>query len=92
LTPDDLQLCSSQGWRERRIEVFHGTVVGCVLVTGRRPKRAGWVQSVAEQPVWLSCLHCSGGVPMRIVAPACGDPAIRGGADAGGRRTRRQLS
>ncbi len=43
MTPEDLQrIHASQGWREHRVEVFHDTGQGSVLVKGQRAPRPAW--------------------------------------------------
>jgi tRNA A-37 threonylcarbamoyl transferase component Bud32 len=43
MTPADLQrIGASQAWRAHRVEVFHGTSRGSVLVKGQRARRAAW--------------------------------------------------
>lgn len=67
MTPDDLQLIrKSRGWREHRIEVFHATSVGSVLVKGQRPQRSGWRYRL------LNGLARVAGLPLLRAAPAHG--------------------
>jgi len=43
MTEEDLQrIRASSGWRQRRVELFHGTAAGSVIVKGQRAARAAW--------------------------------------------------
>jgi len=43
MTPADLQrIRSSPGWRRSRVELFHDTSVGSVIVKGQRAQRPAW--------------------------------------------------
>jgi len=43
MTPQDLQrIRSSLGWRHSRVELFHDTSVGSVIVKGQRAQRPAW--------------------------------------------------
>jgi len=43
MTPQDLQrIRSSPGWRRSRVELFHDTSVGSVIVKGQRAQRPAW--------------------------------------------------
>ena len=43
MTPADLQrIRSGTGWRQHRIELFHDTSAGSVIVKGQRPPRPAW--------------------------------------------------
>lgn len=67
MTPDDLQrIHASSGWRDRRIEVFHDTSEGSVLVKGQRPPRGPWRYRV------LNGVARVVGLPMLRAAPAPG--------------------
>ncbi len=67
MTPGDLQrLRVSRGWREHRVEVFHDTSVGSVLVKGQRPTRAAWRYQV------LNGFARAAGLPLLRAAPAQG--------------------
>jgi len=67
MTPDDLQrIHASTRWREQRIEVFHDTSLGSVLVKGQRPARGPWRYSV------LNGVARTVGLPMLRAAPALG--------------------
>jgi hypothetical protein len=70
MTPDDLRrIHASTRWRERRIEVFHDTSLGSVLVKGQRPPRGPLRYSVLNGAARLV------GLPMLRAAPALGGAA-----------------
>jgi tRNA A-37 threonylcarbamoyl transferase component Bud32 len=77
MTPDELQrLRASQGWRHGRVEVFHGTSRGSVLVKGQRPSRPPWryrlmnaIARVAALPV-LRAVPAHGGARGQAVEVA----------------------
>ncbi len=86
MTPDDLhRIRDSQGWRTRRIEVFHGTSVGSVLVKGQRPKRSGWryqllngLARVAELPLLRAAPAHGGALAQQIEVRRLGELAAAG--------------
>ena len=70
MTPDDLQrIHAGTRWRERRIEVFHDTSVGSVLVKGQRQPRGPLRHTVLNGVARLV------GLPMLRAAPALGGAA-----------------
>lgn len=67
MTPDDLQrIRTSTRWREQRIEIFHDTSLGSVLVKGQRPARGPLRYNV------LNGVARMVGLPMLRAAPALG--------------------
>ena len=43
MTPEDLQrILASDGWRRHRVELFHDTSAGSVIVKGKRAARSAW--------------------------------------------------
>jgi tRNA A-37 threonylcarbamoyl transferase component Bud32 len=67
MTPGDLQrIHASPTWRTHRIEVFHGTSVGSVLVKGQRPARPAWRYQL------LNGFARAAGLPLLRAAPALG--------------------
>ncbi len=72
MTPADLQrIQASTGWRAHRIEVFHDTSVGSVLVKGQRPARPVWRYRL------MNGLARAAGVPLLRSAPAPGGAAAQ---------------
>ena len=70
MTPGDLQrIHAATRWREKRIEVFHDTSVGSVLVKGQRPARGPLRYSVLNGVARLV------GLPVLRAAPALGGAA-----------------
>jgi tRNA A-37 threonylcarbamoyl transferase component Bud32 len=67
MTPADLQrIRSSLGWRQRRVELFHDTSVGSVIVKGQRAQRPAWRYRLLNGLAWLIRL------PLLKAAPAHG--------------------
>lgn len=67
MTPADLQrIRASRGWRELRVEVFHDTSVGSVLVKGQRAARPAWRYRL------LNGFAQAAGLPLLRAAPAHG--------------------
>jgi hypothetical protein len=67
MTPDELQrIRASQGWRQHRVEVFHGTSQGSVLVKGQRPSRPPWRYRL------LNAIARAAALPVLRAAPAHG--------------------
>jgi tRNA A-37 threonylcarbamoyl transferase component Bud32 len=67
MTPQDLQrIRGSTGWRTHRIEVFHGTSQGSVLVKGQRAARPPWRHRLLNGFAQLA------GLPLLRAAPAHG--------------------
>jgi hypothetical protein len=67
VTPEDLQrIHASQGWREHRIEVFHDTSQGSVLVKGQRAPRPAWRYQLLNGVARLA------GLPLLRAAPVSG--------------------
>lgn len=67
MTPADLQrIRSSPGWRTHRIEVFHDTSLGSVLVKGQRAPRPPWRHQM------LNALAALARLPLLRAAPAHG--------------------
>ena len=67
MTADELQrIRTSQGWRQHRVEVFHGTSEGSVLAKGQRAVRPAWRYQVLNGFAWLARL------PLLKAAPAHG--------------------
>ncbi len=72
MTPVDLQrLRASQGWRQRRVEVFHDTSEGSVVVKGQRAARPRWRYQV------LNAVARIAGLPLLRAAPALGGAAAQ---------------
>jgi tRNA A-37 threonylcarbamoyl transferase component Bud32 len=67
MTPQDLQrIRASAGWRENRVELFHGTGAGSVIVKGQRPRRPAWRYQLLNGFARLI------GLPLLKAAPAHG--------------------
>ena len=67
MTPADLQrIRSSTGWRRGRVELFHDTSVGSVIVKGQRAQRPAWRYRLLNGLARLSRL------PLLKAAPAHG--------------------
>jgi tRNA A-37 threonylcarbamoyl transferase component Bud32 len=67
MTPADLQrIRSSPGWRQQRVELFHDTSVGSVIVKGQRAQRSAWRYRLLNGLAWLIQL------PLLKAAPAHG--------------------
>ena len=67
MTPADLQrIRSSPGWRTHRVEVFHDTSLGSVLVKGQRAPRPPWRYQLLNAVAALARL------PLLRAAPAHG--------------------
>lgn len=67
MTDDDLQrIRASSGWRERRVEVLHGTGDGSVVIKGQRVARSAWRYRLLNGFARLI------GLPLLKAAPAHG--------------------
>jgi tRNA A-37 threonylcarbamoyl transferase component Bud32 len=67
MTPADLQrIRSSSGWRQHRVELFHDTSAGSVIVKGQRAQRPAWRYRLLNGLVRLIRL------PLLKAAPAHG--------------------
>jgi tRNA A-37 threonylcarbamoyl transferase component Bud32 len=67
MTPQDLQrIRSSAGWRQRRVELFHDTAAGSVIVKGQRARRPAWRYGLLNGLARLT------GLPLLKAAPAHG--------------------
>jgi tRNA A-37 threonylcarbamoyl transferase component Bud32 len=67
MTPEDLQrIRGSTGWREHRVELFHSTSVGTVIVKGQRATRSAWRYRVLNGVARVI------GLPLLRAAPAHG--------------------
>ena len=65
--PEELQrMRASQGWRQSRVEVFHGTSEGSVVAKGQRPPRRR-----ARYHLLNGFAHLTG-LPLLKAAPAYG--------------------
>jgi len=67
MTPQDLQrIRGSDGWRRHRVELFHDTSAGSVIVKGQRPARSAWRYGVLNGFARMARL------PLMRAAPAHG--------------------
>ena len=67
MTPEDLQrIRASDGWRQHRVELFHDTSAGSVIVKGQRPVRPAWRYRL------LNGFAALAGLPLLRAAPAHG--------------------
>lgn len=67
MTPADLQRIRARaGWRSHRIELFHDTSQGSVIVKGQRAQRGAWRYRL------LSAFASVAGVPALRAVPAHG--------------------
>ena len=67
MTPEDLQrIRASDGWRRHRVELFHDTSVGSVIVKGQRAARPTWRYRL------LNGFAALIGLPLLRAAPAHG--------------------
>jgi tRNA A-37 threonylcarbamoyl transferase component Bud32 len=67
MTPEDLQrIRSSPGWRQHRVELFHDTGAGSVIVKGQRAARSARRYRVLNGFAWLARM------PLLKAAPAHG--------------------
>jgi hypothetical protein len=93
MTPADLRrIQASPGWREHRVELFHDTSAGSVIVKGRRAARPAWRYQLLNGFARLSRLPLLQAAPAHVGAgPLHGAAArrtgvrVRAGAQAGGR-------
>lgn len=71
MTPEDLQrIRASDGWRRHRVELFHDTSAGSVIVKGQRAARPAWRYRLLNGFAWAARL------PLMRAAP------LHGGAQA----------